>query len=173
MANINLGHIKGEPGVGVPSGGNSGQYLAKNSGSDYDMSWVNPPDGAFNPYTAEKIYIYAGGSNTGYYKDKNGNQTSLTISSGVFSLPAGIFDDGELHQIAIELIIAQGSYPMNLRYNGTVKVKFSQFVSNATASSYSFYVDNNVVTWTPTTNIFAASDGYRRFMGYIWVQKTT
>ena len=35
MANLNIGHIKGDAGQGVPTGGTSGQFLAKNSSSDY------------------------------------------------------------------------------------------------------------------------------------------
>lgn len=31
----------GEPGVGIPMGGNSGQVLAKNTNDDYDTKWIN------------------------------------------------------------------------------------------------------------------------------------
>ena len=50
MIKVN-GHLvagRGRPGaagVGVPSGGSSGQILAKASGNDYDTSWVNPTSG--------------------------------------------------------------------------------------------------------------------------------
>ena len=49
---INVGEVKGEKGnngrdgntgsngIGVPTGGTSGQILAKNSGSDYDTGWI-------------------------------------------------------------------------------------------------------------------------------------
>ena len=50
---INVGEVKGEKGdsgrdgntglngVGVPTGGTTGQVLAKNSNADYDTEWVN------------------------------------------------------------------------------------------------------------------------------------
>lgn len=34
----------------VPSGGSSGQVLAKNSGTDYDLKWVNQPSGGTTDY---------------------------------------------------------------------------------------------------------------------------
>lgn len=34
------GGNRGLPGYGIPSGGTSGQYLAKNSNTDYDFSWI-------------------------------------------------------------------------------------------------------------------------------------
>ena len=36
----------GAPGQGVPTGGTTGQVLAKNSGTDYDTEWVDPPEGS-------------------------------------------------------------------------------------------------------------------------------
>lgn len=36
---------KGDQGEGVPSGGTIGQFLAKQSGADYDTHWVDPPEG--------------------------------------------------------------------------------------------------------------------------------
>jgi len=54
---INVGEVKGEKGengrdgntgangIGVPTGGTSGQILAKNSNSDYDTHWINNTGG--------------------------------------------------------------------------------------------------------------------------------
>ena len=36
----------GAPGVGVPTGGTTGQQLVKNSNTDYDTGWVDPPNSA-------------------------------------------------------------------------------------------------------------------------------
>lgn len=36
---------KGDPGEGVPTGGTTGQILAKSSNSDFATVWVNPPEG--------------------------------------------------------------------------------------------------------------------------------
>lgn len=37
---------KGDNGVGVPTGGTTGQVLKKNSNSDYDTVWANESSGA-------------------------------------------------------------------------------------------------------------------------------
>ena len=37
--------IQGVPGPGVPAGGTAGQYLRKNSGTDYDGDWESPVNG--------------------------------------------------------------------------------------------------------------------------------
>lgn len=37
---------KGDPGVGIPTGGTAGQIIAKQSSTDYDMTWIDAPDGA-------------------------------------------------------------------------------------------------------------------------------
>lgn len=34
---------KGNPGEGIPTGGTSGQVLAKNTNNDYDAHWIDPP----------------------------------------------------------------------------------------------------------------------------------
>ena len=39
MAQVNLGHVRGEDGQGVPTGGTTGQYLIKSSGTDFDTEW--------------------------------------------------------------------------------------------------------------------------------------
>lgn len=36
---------KGDPGVGVPAGGTTGQVLAKSSGADYATGWITPSGG--------------------------------------------------------------------------------------------------------------------------------
>jgi len=36
---------QGPPGVGVPTGGDGGQVLAKGSNADYDTEWIDPPEG--------------------------------------------------------------------------------------------------------------------------------
>jgi len=37
--------VQGDPGVGVPAGGTTGQVLAKNSGTNYDTEWVDAATG--------------------------------------------------------------------------------------------------------------------------------
>ena len=40
--------VQGPAGVGVPTGGTSGQVLAKNSGTNYDTGWVNSSGGGIS-----------------------------------------------------------------------------------------------------------------------------
>jgi len=61
---INVGEVKGEKGengrdgntgangIGVPTGGTSGQVLAKNSGADYDTKWVTGGGGGSGTVTS-------------------------------------------------------------------------------------------------------------------------
>ena len=42
--------MNGETGEGVPSGGTTGQVLAKKSSTDYDAEWVNPSSGGTSDY---------------------------------------------------------------------------------------------------------------------------
>lgn len=46
--------ISGPPGVGVPSGGTEGQILAKKSGDNYDVQWVDAPG---ETYSTEETRI--------------------------------------------------------------------------------------------------------------------
>ncbi|MEA5017059.1 MAG: hypothetical protein VB099_21130 [Candidatus Limiplasma sp.] len=39
MAELNLGHVKGADGAGIPTGGSAGQILSKNSATDFDTVW--------------------------------------------------------------------------------------------------------------------------------------
>lgn len=41
MAQLNLGHVKGANGAGVPAGGTAGQALIKQSAADMDAVWQN------------------------------------------------------------------------------------------------------------------------------------
>lgn len=45
---------QGDPGVGVPDGGTTGQVLTKSSGTDYDTIWLDPASSA--PETKDLIY---------------------------------------------------------------------------------------------------------------------
>jgi len=78
---INVGEVKGEKGdngrdgntgangIGVPTGGTSGQVLAKNSGADYDTKWVTGGGG--------------GGSGTVTSVSGTGTVSGLTLSGTV------------------------------------------------------------------------------------------
>lgn len=70
----NLGIIgqgeKGDPGEGVPSGGSTGQVLAKASGADYDTEWKTPDPGV-NPATSAPLMdgTAAVGTSTKYARE--------------------------------------------------------------------------------------------------------
>ncbi len=49
--------VPGPPGIGVPTGGTTGQQLAKNSNADYDTEWVSP---ASNPDAEDVAFTPAG-----------------------------------------------------------------------------------------------------------------
>lgn len=104
MANINLGHIKGDAGQGINSGGASGQFLSKNTNTDYDTVWTNPPTGLFSPSPVERIYYYNTYSTTATYTDKNGNVSNLSWtwvgSTCRITIPQALLD-GEIHELTV------------------------------------------------------------------------
>jgi len=52
--------VDGDDGVGVPAAGTTGQLLAKNSGTDYDTEWVDPPTGGGGgEYATGSVYLSA------------------------------------------------------------------------------------------------------------------
>lgn len=46
---------QGEPGVGLPTGGTTGQIAAKASNSDYDVEWIDPPAGGTGGGVADSV----------------------------------------------------------------------------------------------------------------------
>ena len=60
----------GDPGVGVPTGGTTGQVLTKASGTDYDTQWVNQSAGV-DPATATPLMDGTGavGSSAKYARE--------------------------------------------------------------------------------------------------------
>ena len=68
----------GAPGVGVPSGGDSGQILAKNSNTDYDTKWIDAPSGGSGSEDNELISYTA----NSYYKTETNDRSILWITDG-------------------------------------------------------------------------------------------
>ena len=57
---------KGEDGFGVPPGGDVGQVLAKNSGTDYDVEWVDQSGGDVGPYIQSGKDVFESSVKSGY-----------------------------------------------------------------------------------------------------------
>ena len=53
--------LKGEPGVGVPSGGTTGQVLQKASGTDYDTEWTTPSGGDVTDVQVNGVSVLSNG----------------------------------------------------------------------------------------------------------------
>lgn len=178
MANINLGYIKGDAGLGVPAGGTTGQFLNKDSNTNYDTSWVNPPVGEFDPFRKEEIKITSNSTTNGKYTDVEGNEITMsgsTDTSGfIYYLPNNLLDDGKIHQIRIKLDRPNGTgTDLKLRYNGTIAVRISRFyyVYNYSATvKADFMADVNNAYLTPTANIISLNSFSKNY-GYIWIQK--
>lgn len=67
---------KGDTGAGVPSGGTAGQFLKKNSGTNYDTVWENPFVGTELPTNANLNDC----TTPGYYRVVNAD-TAATITN--------------------------------------------------------------------------------------------
>lgn len=66
---------QGDPGIGVPSGGTTGQVLAKASGSNYDTEWVTPSSGSGN--TDLTISVDSSTFDIVDITDENGNEVDF------------------------------------------------------------------------------------------------
>jgi len=62
----------GSPGEGVPTGGTTGQILAKKSAADYDTEWINPP---------------SGGGTTAGVESFNGRSGAVVPQTGDYTAP--------------------------------------------------------------------------------------
>lgn len=186
MAIVYLGHIKGTDGEGVPTGGLTGQVLAKHSNNDFDTEWVeNVASSGFDPFRSEKLVIMAqSGSIAGSYTDADGNVTTLETeahptSGTIFYLPAGLLSDGKTHQIYIDLAKVKGdTYNIHLRYNGSVSVKYTRNYNMDAGSIISAEIiisHNSTGTWGNTSDIITVTDvsedaTFTRYQGYYWVK---
>jgi hypothetical protein len=79
---ISKSNLKGDAGVGVPSGGASNQILAKKSSLDYDTHWINN-DGSYAPSAPESGFIT---------RDSNGLIASIQLETNVVSIIRDVDD---------------------------------------------------------------------------------
>lgn len=74
----------------IPSGGSSGQYLAKNSNSDYDVAWVTGGGGGPSPYTSNPAALgtVSPGVSDNYSRGDHVHPKPSAADLGVIAAPA-------------------------------------------------------------------------------------
>ena len=74
----------------IPSGGSSGQYLAKSSNSDYDVAWITGGGGGPSPYTSnpEALGTVSPGVSDNYSRGDHVHPKPSAADLGVIAAPA-------------------------------------------------------------------------------------
>lgn len=74
----------------IPSGGSSGQYLAKASGTDYDVTWVTGGGGGPSPYTSNPAALGTAspGSSDNFARGDHVHPKPSAADLGVIAAPA-------------------------------------------------------------------------------------
>lgn len=74
----------------IPSGGSSGQYLAKSSNSDYDVTWVTGGGGGPSPYTSNPAALgtVSPGVSDNYARGDHVHPKPSAADLGVIAAPA-------------------------------------------------------------------------------------
>lgn len=90
---------KGEPGTGVPSGGTSGQVLAKKTDSDNDTEWIDPPatGGGLGGDTSPvgTVYLWYSDTIPDNYLLCNGQAVSRVDYDELFNLWGTMYGSGD------------------------------------------------------------------------------
>lgn len=90
---------KGEPGTGVPSGGTSGQVLAKKTDSDNDTEWIDPPatSGGLGGDTSPvgTVYLWYSDTIPDNYLLCNGQSVSRVDYDELFKLWGTKYGEGD------------------------------------------------------------------------------
>lgn len=92
----------GSNGIGVPVGGSSGQVLSKNSATDYDTAWIDPPETGREILSANRTYYVrsdGSDSNTGLSNTSGG--AMLTIAAAL-ALVAALDTNGKTVTVQIQ-----------------------------------------------------------------------
>ena len=142
-----LGIPQGEPGVGVPTGGATGQVLAKASNNNYDMVWVDQTGGGGGgDIVLQSIEITTPPSKTSYMAGEVFDNTGMVVTAYYnFSLsqpvtgytvsPSGGLT-GDITEITVNYseggIVKSSSYPITVTRNtGTISVNPTSVSLNA------------------------------------------
>ena len=74
----------------IPSGGSSGQYLAKSSNSDYDVAWITGGGGGPSPYTSSPAALgtVSPGVSDNYSRGDHVHPKPSAADLGVIAAPA-------------------------------------------------------------------------------------
>jgi hypothetical protein len=112
--------VDGEDGVGVPTGGVSGQLLAKASATDFDTEWIDAPEGGGG---GGPTYPTFGGTliyRTGRYIDNQANPPAAT-STGIsytaarlYCYPIEIYRSVTIDTLAILLSAGEASAQLRM-----------------------------------------------------------
>lgn len=132
-----LGIPKGEPGVGVPVGGTTGQVLAKASNNNYDMVWVDQTGGGGGNIVLQFIEITTPPSKTSYMAGEIFDNTGMVVTAyynfglsqivtGYTVSPSGGLT-GDITEITINYseggVIKSATYPITVTRNtGTLTI---------------------------------------------------
>ena len=110
--------VTGAVGEGVPTGGSTGQFLMKNSGTDYDTIWSTPSGGgASSPYYIDVIYTAA--------------------SSGAFpsgSIASSVVADTRLASVGISVSYTSPSILITFAGASLINIVSSVFILYASGS---------------------------------------
>ena len=90
---------KGDTGAGVPTGGTTGQVLAKNSNTNYDTHWVDQSGGGSPIYRASYIISPWQSGYQLYIPIFTDTASNITINN----IHISIIDDADMYSFALEL----------------------------------------------------------------------
>lgn len=162
----------GLPGVGVPTGGTSGQVLTKDSATDYDTSWQTINTGIVDSVVAgnnidvdntdpSNPIISVENLTVGDITDLTATATELNYTDGVTSsiqtqLDAKANDSNTVHKTSAETVAGSKTFSNDLSVNGTTYLANTNVYGDlAMQAGTHLSLDSD-----PTTNLQATTKQY-------------
>lgn len=127
----------GDDGVGVPTGGTTGQILVKKSNSDYDTEWQNNSGGGLTPEQEEKIDSI----------DLEGDGTKYLADDGTYKSVSGA-DVDDLNEILESFLDKGTGGGITKAIDYSNRASFSIHGVMQTAGSLLLKADNSVASTT-------------------------